>query len=186
MCVQKRRAQVRSAQRTYQKRKESATRSVTQRCDDLLNVLSDLASEVEEVLRVASKAGALDQKDELGIQMLRLRDSYSTAINQPCAQPDLKLLQEKDNRRRAEHTGRGNHRHSHVRNDEEMPRSNSSANLAEADPSNIDMSLVRGDGTTLVQSFREDIESKIMRGRSIYQVVAERQAALRNSDHTPT
>jgi hypothetical protein len=182
---------VRNAQRTYQKRKDEASHTVSQRCDELLQALSDLSTAVEDLLGSASKAGTLNQKDEMTTQMQQLWNTYDTVINQPSVQPELRLLKIKNGRRQADHQEKQKFIVDH------LPRSKHGAwpmdrgiaqlgnmELAENDPSLIGMAPGRGDDTTLIQNFNEThSQSKIMGGRSIFDIVAERQAQLRNSEN---
>ena len=149
---------MRNAQRTYQKRKDTAAQTVNQRCDELLETLSSLSTEVEELLRLASKSGALERRDDFGAQMRRLCSTYDAAINSPCVTPELRLLQIKNYKRRAEHQSTETFR---IDNPTEERGSTSTALKAplapggsglDIDPSSVDLSLVRGDGTTMIQS----------------------------------
>ncbi|ORY17287.1 hypothetical protein BCR34DRAFT_583752 [Clohesyomyces aquaticus] len=105
-ATEKRRAQVRNAQRTYQRRKESAVATATQRSDELLEVLSDLSMDVEELLRAVSVSGALDEKTDVGDRLRRLWSSYNVAIHSSCVKPELRLLQIKNDKRRADREAR--------------------------------------------------------------------------------
>ncbi|KAF2660389.1 hypothetical protein K491DRAFT_711881 [Lophiostoma macrostomum CBS 122681] len=192
-AIEKRRAQVRNAQRTYQKRKDNAAQTVNQRCDELLETLSTLSTEVEEMLRVASKAGTLERRDDLGAQMRKLSSTYDAVINSACVTPELRLLQVKNHKRRAEHQSTESFRIDHPSEDSDSnattPKaapggSASGGSALHIDPSTVDLSLVRGDGSTMIQSFR-GLTSKndAFRGRSIFDIVEERQAQFRNSNN---
>ncbi|KAF2464209.1 uncharacterized protein BDR25DRAFT_319289 [Lindgomyces ingoldianus] len=177
-AVEKRRAQVRNAQRTYQKRKESAAASVNQRCDDLLQVLSDLSTDVEELLQVALKDGALDQKDDIGAQLRRLWESYDVVIHSSCVRPELRLLQIKNDRRRAGYEGKAPT--TEVSSDHETaPRPEPFSASDSHDPSFMDLDLGRTQESTLIQPFR--MTSSLHHGKTIFEVISERQAEFRSS-----
>ncbi|KAF2635199.1 hypothetical protein P280DRAFT_511308 [Massarina eburnea CBS 473.64] len=109
-ALEKRRAQVREAQRTYQKRKDTAAASERRRGDDILEAMSDLSTNIEALLQTAARTGALAQHGELADHIRQLWDSYDSAINKPCLKPELRLLQVKNDRRRTEY------RHSQMQN----------------------------------------------------------------------
>lgn len=100
---QKRRAQVREAQRTYQKRKDLAVASDKTRADDVLEAMSDLSQEIEALLQSAVTSGIMTQQSDLSDRMRQLWKSYDQAITKPCMKPELRLLQVKNDRRRDEH-----------------------------------------------------------------------------------
>jgi hypothetical protein len=161
------------------------TATERRRCDDVLEVLSDLSSDIESLLQAASKAGLMNQQGELADNVRRLWSSYDTAINSQCVKPELRLLQVKNDRRRAEHHSRDNFRIDARPNappedvTREPPRINDPADI---DPSSVDMELVRVNEGTLIQPFNEiHTGSKIMAGRTIFDVVEERQAVFRKS-----
>lgn len=182
---------MRNAQRTYQKRKDEASHTVSQRCDELLQALSDLSTAVEELLGSASKAGTLNQKDGIAPQMQQLWDTYDTVINQQSVQPELRLLQIKNSRRQADHQAKQRYLVNHVSQSQHgtWPMDRGIAQLgnmelAETDASLSGMSTGRADDTTLIQSFADtSTQSTILGGRSIFDIVAERQAQLRNSEN---
>ncbi|KAF2867508.1 hypothetical protein BDV95DRAFT_610896 [Massariosphaeria phaeospora] len=183
-AIEKRRAQVREAQRSYQKRKDNFVASEKHRCDDLLQIVSDLSTEVEDLLRAASKAGIIGQPGDVATQMRRLWSVYDGVINNPSVQPELRLLQIKNDRRRADHQSSENFRVVAVRQPETLDQLPCSSSMPI--PQEIDLELVRHDGTTLVQSFNPAASSSnIMAGRSIFDVVSERQAAFNNSANRP-
>ncbi|KAF2726892.1 hypothetical protein EJ04DRAFT_529884 [Polyplosphaeria fusca] len=177
-AIEKRRAQVRNAQRTYQKRKDNASASVNQRCDELLQLLSDLSNDIESLLHAASKSGCMEHKDEVSAQIRKLWDSYDVAINSPSLAPELRLLQLKNNRRQADHQSVEAFR-IRVSDDvlDDRPNSASKSNTPVADDNTPDMELVRVSENTLLQPFSNlASNSKIMGGRSIFEIVMERQA----------
>ncbi|OCL05445.1 hypothetical protein AOQ84DRAFT_413498 [Glonium stellatum] len=101
--IEKRRAQIRSAQRTYRERKENAAASLGQRRDDLLRIISDVSSELEELLQVAFSTGIINQNNILGEKLRRMACRYDSAIDEPSLQPELRLLQAKSKRRQEEY-----------------------------------------------------------------------------------
>ncbi|KAF2197370.1 hypothetical protein GQ43DRAFT_209051 [Delitschia confertaspora ATCC 74209] len=98
-AIEKRRAQVRQAQRTYQKKKEQAASTANQRCDQLLQVLSDVSTEIEGLLQLASTTGALNRNDKLGERLRTLWSTYDASISNPSVIPELRLLQMKNSSR---------------------------------------------------------------------------------------
>ncbi|PSN72457.1 hypothetical protein BS50DRAFT_630486 [Corynespora cassiicola Philippines] len=179
-AIEKRRAQVREAQRTYQKRKDSAAASEKRRCDDLLQVLSDLSTDVEALLQVASKAGVLDQHDEVSARVRQLWSTYDATINHPSLLPELRLHRIKNDRRKAEH--QNNEDFQLGMGPTDGPESRQQITPLINTPSDIDLQLVRVDSTTVLQPFVGTTSSKIMGGRNIFDVVKERQAIFHNRD----
>ncbi|KAF2439818.1 hypothetical protein P171DRAFT_489617 [Karstenula rhodostoma CBS 690.94] len=166
-AVEKRRAQVREAQRAYQKRKDSATASERRRCDDVLQVLSDLSMDVEALLQAAADAGVTKEEGELADHIRRLWSTYDTAINSPCLGPELRLLQVKNERRQAAHQNAGHpstERNTHVQQPSHQRDS-------------MDLDLGPVNDQTLITPFSATQMSYPSSGpRSIYQVCRERQA----------
>jgi hypothetical protein len=140
--------------------------------------MSDLSTDIEALLQAASKAGLMNQQGELADRVRQLWTSYDNAINSPCVKPELRLLQVKNDRRRAEHHSNDGFRinaapRTQLENDaQEPPRIVQPA----------DMELVRVNETTVLQPFPPThTASMIMAGRSIFEVVKERQAVLKQS-----
>ncbi|KAF1948766.1 hypothetical protein CC80DRAFT_599437 [Byssothecium circinans] len=97
--IEKRRAQVREAQRTYQRRKDSDSASERRRSDEVLEAMFDLSTDIETLLQTAVGTGALVQNNDLSECIRNLWFSYNVAIKKPCMLPDLKILQVKNDRR---------------------------------------------------------------------------------------
>jgi hypothetical protein len=147
--------------------------------------MSDLSTDIETFLQAASKAGLMNQQGELADQVRRLWSSYDTAINSPCVKPELRLLQVKNDRRMAEHHSSDGFRIDAtpgIQPENDTPEAPRSAEPTEIDLSMIDMDLVRVNESTLIQSFNEiHTSNRVMAGRSIFDVVRERQAAFNRS-----
>jgi len=167
---------VREAQRTYQKRKEGVADTERKRCDEVLEVMSDLSTSIEALLQTASNAGLMNQRGELADQVRQLWSSYDTAINSPCVKPELRLLQVKNDRRKAKHQRNENFRIDSTPGSQPDGVTEPTA----TSPSRIDMDLVRvGDGT-LLQPFHQIHDTNVMQGRNIFDIVSARQTEFRN------
>ena len=119
----------------------------------------------------------LARDDEVGTQLRRLCDSYDDAIHRPCIMPELKALQIKNDQRRSDHQRHDDYQRSHLGHQQTLPQP-----PAGTISTGIDLSITRGDSTTMIQSFKETpSKSKIMGGRSIFNVITERQAQFRAS-----
>ena len=101
---------MREAQRTYQKRKDTATVTEKRRVDELLQLLSDLSSDVESLLQAASIAGNMSHDDDVSKNIQRLWSTYDTVVNNEHVQPELRLLQVKNSKRQATHESSGESR----------------------------------------------------------------------------
>jgi hypothetical protein len=184
--MQKRRAQVREAQRAYQKRKDTATATDKHRADKLLKLLSDLSTDVEYLLQAASTAGNMNQNDEVSRNIQRLWSTYDTVMNNDCLNPDLRSLQLKNSHRLATCRTHTNSTVPHVsiiapaNLESGVPSSRSQTSF---NPSAISFELVRFEGTTVMQSFqRTSTTNKYMAGRNIFDIMKERQAAMKEAD----
>jgi len=155
-------------------------------------VLSELSMEVEELLNVTSDTRTLDQKDVMRAQLHRLRDAHDEAINSPSVKVELRQLRSKKSGRRTTHPGYGNTLAIVAATEEVMP-----ADLAESSkaPTNYtstaDSELGRVSDTTLIFPYSHmrvhpQSKSKVMGGRSIFEVVADRQAAMQNAENPPS
>lgn len=133
---------------------------------------------------MASKVGAMDQNDELSAQVRRLWNCYDVSINRPCVKPELRLLQLKNDKRQAAYKNQETFRISHAAENRGTSGAAEVTNLV--DPSNTDMSLVRGNDTTMLQSFHTTTRNKAMAGRSIFELVLERQKQFHNSEKSPS
>lgn len=183
---QKRRAQVRNAQRAYQERKDDAMATEKRKYNAVIQVLSELSIEVEELLKLASNAGALDQNDVVGTQMRRLRAAYDEAVNRPCVEPELKQLSIEHTQRRAVRLSKDNSNVATTTTNEGAQEEPSSSNPHGATSTTGDLELGRVNDTTLIAPyFCCTHESKVMGGRSIFQVVLDRQVAMRNTENPP-
>ncbi|KAF1966682.1 hypothetical protein BU23DRAFT_312633 [Bimuria novae-zelandiae CBS 107.79] len=169
-AVEKRRAQVREAQRAYQKRKDSATASERRRCDDVLQVLSDLSMDVEALLQAAADAGVTKEEGEIPDHVRRLWSTYNTVINNPCLGPELRLLQVKNERRQSAHLNA-------TRPSTEV---NSNMQLVShvSDPAcMVDLDIGQRTDSTLITNFATAHLNFPQSGnRNIYEVCRERQA----------
>jgi hypothetical protein len=160
--------------------------------DAILQVLSDLSMEVEELLNVTSNTGSPDQDHVMRAQLHRLRDAHDKAINSPCVKAELKQLRPKNPGRRTVYPGHANPL-AIVAATEEVMSSDlaESSNAASASTSIANLGLGRVDDTTLIAPYyhtRVYSQSmcKVMGGRSIFQVVVDRQAAMRNAENPPS
>jgi hypothetical protein len=182
MMMQKRRAQVREAQRAYQKRKDTATATDKHRADRLIQLLSDLSTDVESLLQAASTAGNMNQNDELSKNIQRLWSTYDTVVNNDCVNPEMRSLQLENSLRLA--TSRSTvinapmNAQSNIESGVPLIRSQPSF-----DPSAISFELVRFEGTTVMQSFqRTSTTNRYLAGKNIFDVMKERQAAMKEAD----
>jgi SpoVK/Ycf46/Vps4 family AAA+-type ATPase len=182
---QKRRAQVREAQRTYQKRKDTATAAEKRRADDLLQLLSDLSSDVESLLQAASTAGNMNRDDDVSKNIQRLWSTYDSVINNECIKPELRLHQIKNHHRLESHKVDSSLRNDDVSN---VAQVDTNAGVvpsrnAPFDPSAMSFQLVRFEETTVMSSYqRTPITDQYMAGRSIYDIVQERQTAMKDAE----
>ncbi|CAO2652176.1 Nn.00g004590.m01.CDS01 [Neocucurbitaria sp. VM-36] len=188
-AIEKRRAQVREAQRAYQRRKDTATASEKQRVDELLQVFSDLSSCVEALLQASSKAGVMHRHDDVSKHIQHLWIAYNTAINDPSVTPELRLLQMKNGQRVSDH-----HSNENFINPAKSRETTNERPVTEAlplavvpstpfDPRDISFELVRFEETTVMQPFQRTTSvNGLMAGRSIFDVVKERQAAMKEAD----
>ncbi|KAF1840246.1 uncharacterized protein K460DRAFT_410846 [Cucurbitaria berberidis CBS 394.84] len=188
-ATEKRRAQVREAQRTYQRRKETTTTSEKRRVDELLQVLSDLSSGVEALLQVSLEAGAMHRDDIVSKHIQGLWTSYDTVMNNPSITPELRLLQLKNGQRVANHRSNENYivparpsapTTEHPDTQAVPPSMETSTPF---DPSDMTFELLRFEETTVMQPFQRTASAnRVMAGRSIFDIVKERQAALKEAD----
>jgi hypothetical protein len=187
---------VREAQRTYQKRKDTATAIEKRRADDLLSILSDLSTEVENLLQAAAEAGSMHGDDNVSKNIQRLWSMYDNVVHNECIKPEMRLLQLKNDRRVAAHQGRAS---SHIAGASSAPHAITNVEAvvntgAITDIGPVDMpsttlipalrfDLVRFEGTTVMSSYqRTAATDSYMAGRSIFEIVKERQAALKATD----
>lgn len=186
--LQKRRAQVREAQRAYQKRKDTATVTEKRRVDVLLQLLTDLSTDVEALLQAASTAGSMYRDDAVSRNIQRLWSTYDTVVNDDAVKPEMRLLQVKNIRRLADHQANANLRIAAGAREPEQdhappdvaPVEDSSAPF---DPGALNFDLVRFEETTVMSSFqRTTTTDRYMAGRSIFDIAMERQAAMKEAD----
>jgi hypothetical protein len=179
---------VREAQRTYQKRKDNATASDKRRADKLLQVLANLSFDVEALLQTASKAGAMQRDDDISKSIQQLWKTYDGAINSPFVQPELRLQQIKNDQRLSDHGNNGTGETATASHDpprdepapvvrpmqgkDPTPLFNSSA---------VSFELIDFEETTVAQPYQRVAFAR-MGSKSIYEVVKERQAALKEAD----
>jgi hypothetical protein len=194
----KRRAQVREAQRSYQRRKDTASALEKKRADELLTLLSDLSTDVESLLQAASAAGSMHRADHVSKSIQRLWSTYDTVINNECIKPEMRLLQIKNRQRLATHQANASPTASNlphaVTNVDAITNAGAVEDLETAElprdtfvpfnPSAMRFDLVRFEGTTVMSSFqRTAATDSYMAGRNIFDIVKERQAAMKASDH---
>ncbi|KAF2807272.1 uncharacterized protein BDZ99DRAFT_500521 [Mytilinidion resinicola] len=185
---EKRRAQIRSAQKTYRERKERATASQEQRCDELLRVISDISAELEELLQVACATGAIDRNDALGEKLRHTASCYDSAIERPCIDPKLRLLRTKSRQKRE------NNRPDTLgppTDDEATPQPQSSPTRRDDSalstlwswreiPHRMDLDLGRVSDSSLIQSFRPHPGRKTALGaKTMLDLIKQRQADLK-------
>jgi hypothetical protein len=177
---------VREAQRTYQKRKESATATDKRRVDELLQVLADLSADVEALLQSAS--GSMYRDDDVSMHIQRLWSTYSTVINSDCVKPELRLQQLKNDQRQADHRARAN-----VRIVTELPDPQQEGSVEAdrpqrrkpipLDAGNVNFDFLGFEETSVMQTFqRSSSVNERFAGRSIFDICMERQAAMREAD----
>ncbi|KAF2492716.1 hypothetical protein BU16DRAFT_541522 [Lophium mytilinum] len=189
----KRRAQIRSAQKKYRERKERATASQEQRCDELLRVISDISMELEELLKVACATGAMDTDDDLGEKLRRTASCYDSAIERPCIDPELRLLRTKSRQRR------GNSRpdtlspptddeatpqpqHAPLNRDDSAPSTSTPNTLREWRETThlIELDLGRVSDSSLIQSFvPHPGRKKALGAKMMLDLIKQRQADLK-------
>lgn len=128
----------------------------------------------------------MNRNDEVSKTTQRLWSTYDTVINNECVNPELRLFQVKNTRRVASHKANNNY---HVAASTSDARQDPEANTADLqddsrfDPRHIDFQLVRFEGTTVMSSFqRTSAANAYMEGKNIFQIVQERQAALKAAD----
>jgi hypothetical protein len=183
---------VREAQRTYQKRKDATTTTDKRRADKLLSVLAKLSSDVEALLQSASKAGLMQRDDNVSKNIQQLWTTYDTTMNDPAVQPELRIQQMKNNQRRTGHDGNQNGVNMVVSCG--SPRDESTTSVRpmhgkdptpQFDPSAVSFELADFEETTVALPFqRVAFANARMTGKGIYQVVQERQAALKEADQS--
>jgi hypothetical protein len=145
--------------------------------------MADLSTDVEALLQVVSKDGLLDQPGEIADHMRRLWASYNTAISSTCIKPELRLLQVKNDRRRAERQEKDNIRKDSTPGsqlDDVSRRLYHVNKPAGADPSRVDMDLVRVSEGTVLLPFQFDNTSAIIGGRNIFEIVSQRHAEFQD------
>jgi hypothetical protein len=188
VTVQKRRAQVRQAQRAYQKRKDTANATEKQRVDELLQLLSDLSGDVESLLQAGATNGNMFRDDEVSKNIQRLWSTYDNVISNENVNPELRLLQVKNNRRLANHQANPNFgldNGSNSMQQEHNPNAPVPQTSSEVtfDPSAIMMDLTRFRGTTVMKTYQPSAATDAyMAGRNIFQVVQDRQATMKEQD----
>ena len=148
--------------------------------------MSDLSTDIEALLQAVSETGLMDQQCELASHMRRLWSSYDTAINSPCVKPELRLLQVKNDRRKAEHQTNGAHRKDATMGSQTGGITHPTGNAAEH--TNIDIGSSQADmESTSVEneSFLQPFPivhsaGAFMRGRNLFEVMNERSTQFRN------
>jgi hypothetical protein len=134
---------------------------------------------VDLLLQIAARTGAIASDGELGYQLRRVWKDYDTAVNADAVLPDLRFLQTKNDRRKDEY---GTTILPKDTNRVDIPASNSGPTIpnegpvAHSDLGDLNLNLVRGDDSTMIQSFKGISGSQTLNGRSYFQVLADRQA----------
>ncbi|KAF2027159.1 hypothetical protein EK21DRAFT_115054 [Setomelanomma holmii] len=187
-AIEKRRAQVREAQRAYQKRKDSVNVTEKRRVDVLLQLLSDLSTDVEALLGAASTGGNMYRDDTVSKCIQGLWSTYDTVINNDEVKPELRLLQVKNSRRLVDHQANANLRivfgaREPVSDPLDVDPTPPEKGLTPFDPSAVNFELVRFEETTVMSSFqRTGTADRYMAGRNIFDICKERQAAMKEAD----
>lgn len=184
--MQKRRAQVREAQRSYQKRKDGAIASDKKRADDLLEVLSKLSFDIESLLQAAGLAGVLQHEDAVSKSIQKLWASYDVAINTASVLPELQHHQSTNARRIAmlQHI-EGVRTATESETPSTQPSNTVAVNESQQafDPTLMSFSNFRFEETTVIQSFQRTPNiNNILADRSIFEVVKKRQFDLREAE----
>lgn len=161
------------------------TATEKRRVDELLQLLSDLSTDVESLLQTASTAGSMSKDDDVSKNIQRLWTTYDNVISNEHVQPELRLLQIKNgNRIAARLVIASSHSVEPVTAPKEQDFNGVLAppfkTVFAYDPSDINFDLVRFEGTTVMASYSRDAASeRYMGGRSIFEHVRERQATLK-------
>ena len=179
---------MREAQRSYQKRKDKATAGDKRRVDELLQVLSDLSSDVETLLETASKAGLMSRNDKLSTHIQRLWASYNKTINADCVKPELRLLQIKNEERIAtyhssDNLGGAAAAEPKVGETGTAPDAALSESSEPFDPTQATFSFTKFGQTSVLQPYQRLTPfNTLLNGQTMFEIVRERQAALKESD----
>ncbi len=180
---------MREAQRAYQKRKDKAIATDKQRVDQLLQVLSELSSDIESLLDTASKAGHMSRNDDVSTRIQRLWASYNKTINADCVKPELRLLQIKNEERIASYHSSDNFRVAPTIPQSPAVEPNrastraSTENSLPLDPTQATFNYRKFGETSVLQPYQRLTSfNTVMDGRSIFDIVKERQAALKEAD----
>lgn len=122
--------------------------------------------DVEALLQAAADSGVLNEEGDLPDHIRRLWSTYNTTINNACLGPELRLLQVKDERRRAAHP------------DATRPSTGSNSNTqSSSSRDSIDLDISHVNETTLITNFSTaQLAYPGSGSRNIYQVCRERQA----------
>jgi hypothetical protein len=155
-----------------------------------LQVLANLSSNVEALLQTASRAGVMERDDDVSKSIQQLWDTYDTAINSPFVKPELRLQQIKNDQRLAGHHSNESGRTPAIsRSAQEEEPASIVRPMYVTDPtplfntSAVSFELMDFDETTVALPFqRVAYINGRMAGKSIYQEVQERQAALKEAD----
>lgn len=171
---------MREAQRTYQRRKDTATATESRRADELLQLLLDLSTDVESLLQAASIAGNMHRDDEVSENAQRLWSTYDSVISSEHVQPELRLLQLKNTKRLVAHQAKEKSR---IDTALELAEPRLDGSCTSTGQNDHNFELGRIEGTTVISSFqRTAATEQHIAGRSIIVIVKERQAALKETD----
>jgi hypothetical protein len=136
----------------------------------------------------------MERDDDVSKSIRQLCDTYDTAINSPFVQPELRLQQSKNDQRLAERRSDESRRTATISHSaqEEDPIStvrstHDKAPMPLFNPSAVSFELVDFEETTVALPYqRVAYVNGRMAGKSIYQKVQERQAALKEADSRGT
>ena len=135
----------------------------------------------------------MHRDDDVSKHIQQLWTAYDAAINDPSVTPELRLLQVKNGRRVANHHSNENFI-IHAKPRETTDETTNEQSVTEAvppsvenstpfDPSDISFELIRFEETTVMQPFqRATSVNGLMAGRSIFDIVKERQTAMKEAD----
>lgn len=141
----------------------------------MLQVLSDISGDIEGLLQAAADVGILKHEGEIPERLRRLWTTYDAAMKAECLGPELRLLQLKNERRQAAHQ---DPEHSGIDVNRDMqhhPVSSRSGDPA-IHEATIDLDLGAVNDSTLVTTFSTSQLHYPGHGRSIYEVVRDRQS----------
>jgi hypothetical protein len=129
----------------------------------------------------------MNRDDDVSKNIQRLWSTYDSVISTECIKPELRLHQLKNDRRMTSHQSNSGLRSDGV-SSVAQAETNSGAvvpprNNPPFDPSAMSFELVRFEETTVMSSYqRTAATERYMAGRNIFDIVQERQAAMKAAD----